>query len=206
MLYSHFDLILIDCCLGASCPPHLFLSKQGALAAAQGGHDSRINLVRLIFVSTAEPRPTHCAPVAAPGRLSSLCSYFPSHSPPGLLRLTGFASSPFLLRYFACRFGFCRPRLFRLLLPCSLCCLCDFLPWCSSCPVLLCPPYALRASLPSFLDVVCNSCLRLGFPCYSCGAPLFLPPPPWPSWPNRPAVLRDRGSCLCCPPIPCACR
>ena len=60
------------------------LIKAGALAAAQGGHDSRINLVRLIFVSTAEPRPTHCAPVAAPGRLSSLCSYFPSHSPPGL--------------------------------------------------------------------------------------------------------------------------
>ena len=51
---------------------HLFLSKQGTLASAQAIHGSKLNLVRLIFVFTAEPRPRYYAPLAAPVRLPSL--------------------------------------------------------------------------------------------------------------------------------------
>ena len=61
---------------------HLFLSKQGALAASQPVHDSQNFSVRLIFASTARERPSCCAPAAAPVRLP-----FPTSRPQSPLRL-----------------------------------------------------------------------------------------------------------------------
>ena len=51
---------------------NLLLSKQGGLAAPQGGHGSKLSLARPILAFAADARPKYCADAAAPVGLLSV--------------------------------------------------------------------------------------------------------------------------------------